>query len=81
MVLFQLFTAGINTGGKFTTNIVDTGGTPRFSKKFEINLMLFSGALGKMIHERNRSKKSRGNVPLIACRGSSNKEFSELLLI
>jgi hypothetical protein len=25
MVLFQLFTAGINTVGKFATNIVDTG--------------------------------------------------------
>ncbi len=33
MVLFQLFTVGINTGGKFATNIVDTGGTPRIFEK------------------------------------------------
>jgi hypothetical protein len=75
MVLFQLFTAGINTGGKFATNIVDTGGTPRIFEKIR------NVPLGKMIRERNRRKKSRDTVPLIACRGSSNKEFSELLLI
>jgi hypothetical protein len=33
LVLFQLFTAGINTGGKFATNIVDTGGTLRIFEK------------------------------------------------
>ncbi len=33
MVLFQLFTAGINTDGKFATNIVDTGGTPLIFEK------------------------------------------------
>ncbi len=35
-----------------------------FSKKFELTLMLFSGAWGKVIHEKTLSKKSRDTVPL-----------------
>ncbi len=36
-----------------------------FSKKFEMTLMLFSGAWGKVIHDKNlKSKKSRDTVPL-----------------
>ncbi len=34
-----------------------------FSKKFEMVLMQFSGAAGKLIHEKTRSKKSRDTVP------------------
>ncbi len=36
-----------------------------FSKKFETILMGYSGAGGKLIHEKTRSKKSRDTVPLI----------------
>ncbi len=35
-----------------------------FSKKFEMILMLLSGAWGKVIHEKTWSKKSRHTVPL-----------------
>jgi hypothetical protein len=35
------------TGSKFATGVVDTSG------KFAMTLMLFSGAWGKMIHEKN----------------------------
>jgi hypothetical protein len=34
-------------------------------KKFEITLMLFSWACGKMIHEKTWSEKSLDAVPLI----------------
>jgi hypothetical protein len=36
-----------------------------FSKKFETVLMGYSGAGGKLIHKKTRSKKSRDTVPLI----------------
>ncbi len=35
-----------------------------FSKKFETVLMGYSGAGGKLIHKKTRSKKSRDTVPL-----------------
>ncbi len=35
-----------------------------FSEKFEMTLMLYSGASGKVIHEKTWSKKSRETVPL-----------------
>jgi hypothetical protein len=35
-----------------------------FSKKFEMALLVYSGAWGKLIHEKNRSRKSHGTVPL-----------------
>ncbi len=35
-----------------------------FFKKLEMTLMLFSGAWGKMIHEKNLKQKSRDTVPL-----------------
>ncbi len=46
------FTAGVvDTGGKFATDVIDTGGasglaiiSANFRKKFEITLILFSGA-------------------------------------
>ncbi len=34
-----------------------------FWKKFEMVLMGYSGAGGKLIHKKNRSKKSRDTVP------------------
>jgi hypothetical protein len=54
---------------KFATVVVDTGGSTceylcEFSKKFETVLMGYSGAGGKWIHEKTRSKKSRDTVPL-----------------
>jgi hypothetical protein len=36
----------------------------KFSKKFETVLMGYSGAGGKLIHKKTRSKNSRGTVPL-----------------
>jgi hypothetical protein len=36
-----------------------------FSKKFETALLVYSGAWGKLIHEK-KSRKSRGTVPLSA---------------
>jgi hypothetical protein len=34
-----------------------------FSKKFEMVLMEYSGAGGKLIHEKNQKKKSRDTLP------------------
>jgi hypothetical protein len=53
------------TGGKkFATGIVDTGGAPclsnisaNFRKKFGTVLMEYSGAEGKLIHEKNQKQK------------------------
>jgi hypothetical protein len=42
---------------KFATGVVDTGGAPEFSKKFEMILTLLSGAWGKVIHEKNQKQK------------------------
>jgi hypothetical protein len=36
-----------------------------FSKKFEMAVMVYSDAWGKLIHEKNRSRKSHDTVPLI----------------
>jgi hypothetical protein len=67
------FAAGdVDTGGKFATSVIDTGGAPwlanifreKFSNKFKMILVLFSGAWWKMIHEKIWSKKSRDTVPL-----------------
>ncbi len=56
----------------FATGVSDTGGQPwaanisaTFGKKFEKVLMGHSGAGGKLIHKKTRSKKSRDTVPLI----------------
>ncbi len=45
---------------KFAAGVVDTGGAPglanisaNFRKKIEVTPKLFSGAWGKMIHEKN----------------------------
>jgi hypothetical protein len=49
---------------KFAAGVVDTGGQPRdanisanFRKKFETALMVYSGAWGKLIHEKNQKQK------------------------
>ncbi len=70
--LVAKFAAGVvDTAGKFATGVVDTGGAPwlanisvNFLKKFEMILMLLSGAWGKVIHEKNINLKSRDTVPL-----------------
>ncbi len=38
--------------------------SPRIFEKFETFLMGYSGAGGKLIHEKTRGKKSRDTVPL-----------------
>ncbi len=57
-------TGVVDTGGNFATGIVDTGGAPllskisaNFRKKFEMVLMGYSGAGGKLIHEKNQKQK------------------------
>jgi hypothetical protein len=49
---------------KFAAGVFDTSGAPltcdylcEFSKKFEMTLMLLSGAWGKVIHEKNLKQK------------------------
>jgi hypothetical protein len=61
------FAAGVvDTGGNFSAGVVDTGGKfatgvveylREFSKKFESVLMGYSGAGGKLIHEKNQKQK------------------------
>jgi hypothetical protein len=77
--LFPLFAVGVlDTGGKFaacvvdtgdnfTASVVDTSGEPWLAnlEKFKMTLVLFSGAWGKMIHEKNLKQKSRNTVPLM----------------
>jgi hypothetical protein len=61
----EKFAAGlVDTGGKFATGVVDIGGAPwiaeyvrEFSKKFEMVLLEYSGAGGKLIHEKNQKQK------------------------
>ncbi len=65
--LVAKFAAGVvDTGGKFATGVVDTGAwwstlsceyLLEFSKKFETALMVYSGAWGKLIHEKNQKQK------------------------
>jgi hypothetical protein len=51
------------TLAKFTTSVVDTSDAPCLAnisenlKKIEMTLMLFSGAWGKMIQEKNMKQK------------------------
>ncbi len=61
--LVAKFAAGVvDAGGKFAAGVVDTGTLNceylrEFSKKFEMILMLFSEAWGKVIHEKNLKQK------------------------
>ncbi len=82
-----------DTGGKIATGINDTGGKiatgvnnactliseylREFSKKFETAVMVYSGAWGKLIHEKTRSRKSRDTVPLTKCRLYCRREASD----
>ncbi len=59
-MLFPLFATDV----KFAAAVVDSGGatllaniSANFRKKFELTLMLFSGAWGTMIHEKNLEQK------------------------
>jgi hypothetical protein len=54
----------VDTSGKFATSVVDTGGAPSLAKIVTV-LTGYSGAGGKLIHEKTRSKRSRDTVPLI----------------
>ncbi len=67
----------VDTGSNFAAGVVDTGGkfatggapllaniSGNFRKKFETVQMVYSGAGGKLIHEKTRSKKSLDTVPL-----------------
>jgi hypothetical protein len=54
---------------KFAAGVVDTGDAPSlvsayFRKQFKMTLVLFSGAWGKMIHEKKLKQKSCDTVPL-----------------
>jgi hypothetical protein len=54
LILFPLFaTSIVDTGGKFVCEYLCG-----FSKKFEVTRTLFSGARGKVIHEKNLKQKS-----------------------
>ncbi len=61
------FTAGvIYTSGKFAPGVVVTDGAPWFASKWNknlITLLLFSAALGKMIHEKNLNQKISCHCP------------------
>jgi hypothetical protein len=55
---------------KFAAGIIDTGGAPwlasipaNFRKKFEMILMLLSGAWGKVIHEKYLKQKISWHCP------------------
>jgi hypothetical protein len=56
----------------FATGVNDTGGAPwapnisaNLKKKIEMALMVYFGALEKLIHGKNQKSKSRDTVPLI----------------
>ncbi len=59
-------TGVVDTGGKFAAGVVDTGCEylREFLTKFEMVLMRHSGAGGKLIYEKTRSKKFRDTVSL-----------------
>jgi hypothetical protein len=51
-------TGVVDTGGNFSAGVVDTSGKlPPVSKKFKAVLMGYSGAGGKLIHEKNQKQK------------------------
>ncbi len=68
--LVAKFAAGVvDIGGKFAAGLVDIALTCEylceFSKNSETVLMGYSGAGGKLIHKKTRSKKSRDTAPLM----------------
>jgi hypothetical protein len=70
-LLAKFATGDVDTIGKFSAAVVDTGDNCRrywwctltckylreFSKKFEMVLLGYSGAGGKQIHEKNQKQK------------------------
>ncbi len=58
-----------------------------FSKKFEMAVMVYSDAWGKLIHEKNRSRKSRDTVPIVLVLGTRHitlvytRNFSPLIFV
>ncbi len=74
---WQFATGVIDTGNKCAAGVVDTGGNfatggtltceylRNFMKKFEMTLMLFSGAWGKVINEKTLKQKFSWHCPFI----------------
>jgi hypothetical protein len=63
-------TGVVDTGGNFAAGVLDTGGQPwaanisaNFRQKFETALMVYSGAWGKLIHEKNQKQKISWHCP------------------
>jgi hypothetical protein len=58
-----IFPSVVDTGGKFATGVNNSDGkfaagvNANFRKKFETALMVYSGAWGKLIHEKNQESK------------------------
>jgi hypothetical protein len=62
LTLVVKYAAGVvDTGGKFATgsliSVVHLDFSAKFSKKFEMTLVLFIGASGNMIHGKNLKQK------------------------
>jgi hypothetical protein len=55
---------------QFTTGINDTGG--KFSKRFETALMVYSGAGGKLIHEKKPEVENLVTLSATICPEKSN---------
>jgi hypothetical protein len=55
VLVAKFATSVVDTGGKFAAGVVDLQISPRIS--FEMTLMIFSGASGKMIYERKLKQK------------------------
>ncbi len=66
----------------FATGVVDTGGAPwlanlrEFSKKFETVLMGYSGAGGKLTHEKNQKQKILWHCPFKYCAGATDARLN-----
>jgi hypothetical protein len=89
-------TSVVDTGGKFATGIINTSGTSviktsgapyepceyfcEMLKKFEMTLMLFSGAWGKMIHEKNLKQKILQHCPFNTSASEMGGNWSRLSL-
>jgi hypothetical protein len=68
----KFYTGVVDAGGKFATGVFDTDDVPslanisaNFMEKFEMILMLFSGAWGRWFMKKTWSKKSCDTVALI----------------
>jgi hypothetical protein len=54
-------TTPVELVSKFANGVVDTGGGAN-ANKFKMTLVLFSGAWGEMIYEKNLKQKSRDTL-------------------